>query len=298
MGLGHGHGHGHGHHTDPQQAVWWSFAVLMATAVFQAVVVVFSGSVALLADTVHNFADALTAVPLGIAFWLSRRAATVRFPYGYGRVEDLAGVLVVVLIAFSAVFAAVESVSRLVDPRPVSAVPAVAVAALVGFAGNEFVARWRIRVGRRIGSAALVADGLHARTDGYTSLAVLAAALGSWLGWWWVDPLVGLVVAVLIGIVLIDAGRQVFGRLLDAADPSVVGQASEVAGATPGVLAVEDVRLRWSGHGQLAELTVVVSPEISVAEAHRISHDVEHRLRHAVHRLQRAHVHAHPAGHG
>lgn len=298
MGFGHGHGHGHGHHTDPQQTVWWSFAVLMVTALIQAVVVAFSGSVALLADTVHNFADALTAVPLGIAFWLSRRVASARFPYGYGRVEDLAGVIVVVLIACSAVFAAVESVSRLFDPQPVSAVPAVAVAAVVGFAGNEFVARWRIRVGRRIGSAALVADGLHARTDGYTSLAVLAAAAGSWLGWWWVDPVVGLAVAVMIGVVLIDAGRQVFGRLLDAADPSVVGQASEVAGATPGVLAVEDVRMRWSGHGQLAELTVVVARETSLVEAHRIAHDVEHRLRHAVHRLQRAHVHAHPAGHG
>ncbi|MDT7783777.1 MAG: hypothetical protein QOF58_2196 [Pseudonocardiales bacterium] len=298
MGFGHGHGHGHGHHTDPQHAVWWSFAVLMVTALIQAVVVAFSGSVALLADTVHNFADALTAVPLGIAFWLSRRAASTRFPYGYGRVEDLAGVAVVVLIAFSAVFAAYESVSRLLDPRPMSAVPAVAVAAVVGFLGNEFVAQWRIRVGRRIGSAALVADGLHARTDGYTSLAVLAAAFGSWLGWWWVDPLVGLVVAVLIGVVLVDAGRQVFGRLLDAADPVVVDKASEVAGGTPGVLAVEDVRMRWSGHGQLAELTVVVARETSLVEAHRIAHDVEHRLRHSVHRLQRAHVHAHPAGHG
>lgn len=298
MGFGHGHGHGHGHHTDPQHTVWWSFAVLMVTALVQAVVVAFSGSVALLADTVHNFADALTAVPLGIAFWLSRRAASARFPYGYGRVEDLAGVAVVVLIGASAVFAAVESVSRLVDPRPVSALPAVAVAAVVGFAGNEFVAQWRIRVGRRIGSAALVADGLHARTDGYTSLAVLAAALGSWLGWWWVDPVVGLVVAVMIGVVLVDAGRQVFGRLLDAADPVVVGKASEVAGTTPGVLAVEDVRMRWSGHGQLAELTVVVARETSLVEAHRIAHDVEHRLRHSIHRLQRAHVHAHPAGHG
>ncbi|MEV6243691.1 cation diffusion facilitator family transporter [Lentzea sp. NPDC051838] len=298
MGFGHGHGHGHGHHTDPQHTVWWSFAVLMATALVQAVVVVFSGSVALLADTVHNFADALTAVPLGIAFWLSRRAASVRFPYGYGRAEDLAGVAVVALMAFSAVFAGYEAVSRLIEPRAVTAVPAVAVAAVVGFLGNEFVAQWRIRAGRRIGSAALVADGLHARTDGYTSLAVLAAALGSWLGWWWVDPVVGLAVAVMIGVVLVDAGKQVFGRLLDAADPVVVASASEVAGETPGVLAVEDVRMRWSGHGQLAELTVVVARETSLVEAHRIAHDVEHRLRHSVHRLQRAHVHAHPAGHG
>jgi cation diffusion facilitator family transporter len=298
-----GHGHGHGHALDTELAasrlgmrtLWGSFAILLLTALLQAVVVLVSGSVALLSDTLHNAADALSAIPLAVAFALGRRAASRRFPYGYGRAEDLAGLVVLVLIAVSAVFAAVQSVARLLDPRDVTAVPVVAVAAVVGFLGNEAVARWRIRVGKRIGSAALVADGLHARTDGFTSLAVLAAAGGSALGLRWVDPVVGLVVAVAIGWVLVGAGRQVFARLLDATDPAVVDQAVLVAAGTPGVLAVEDLRLRWSGHGQLAELTVVVDRSTSLVEAHRIAHEVEHRLRHDVHRLVRAHVHSHPA---
>ena len=129
----------------------WSFAALLLTAVLQAVVVVLSGSVALLGDTLHNVADALTAVPLAIAFTVGRRAATRRYTYGFGRAEDLAGLVVVLLIALSGVAAGWQAVQRLLDPREVSVLPLVAVAGLVGFAGNELVARYRIRVGRRIG---------------------------------------------------------------------------------------------------------------------------------------------------
>uniref|UniRef100_UPI00215D6552 cation diffusion facilitator family transporter n=1 Tax=Streptomyces shenzhenensis TaxID=943815 RepID=UPI00215D6552 len=195
------------------RALWVSLAVLGATALMQAVVVVLSGSVALLGDTVHNAADALTAVPLGIAFVLGRRAANRRFTYGYGRAEDLAGIAIVLTITASAVFAAWTAVDRLLDPRPVSHLLAVAVAALAGFAGNEWVARYRIRVGREIGSAALVADGLHARTDGFTSLAVLLGAGGSALGWQLADPLVGLAITAAITLVLRDAAREVFRRV-------------------------------------------------------------------------------------
>jgi cation diffusion facilitator family transporter len=173
------------------RVLWISLAVLGATALVQAVITVASGSVALLGDTLHNAADALTAVPLGIAFLAARRPASRRYTYGYGRAEDLAGVVIVVIIAASAVLAAVEAISRLLHPRPVSGLIAVAVAALLGFASNEVVARYRIRAGRAIGSAALVADGLHARADGFASLAVLAAAGGAALGWNWADPVVG-----------------------------------------------------------------------------------------------------------
>ncbi|WP_229685950.1 cation diffusion facilitator family transporter [Longimycelium tulufanense] len=277
------------------RTVWGSFAVLMLTALVQAVVVLLTGSVALLSDTLHNAADALSAVPIAIAFLLGRRAATRRFTYGFGRAEDLAGLVVVGLIALSAVLAAVEAARRLAQPQQVRHVPAVAAAAVLGFAGNEIVARWRIRVGRRIGSAALVADGLHARADGFTSLAVLLAAGGAAVGWSWVDPVVGLAVAAVILVVLVGAARGVLGRLLDAAEPAEVDTARRLAAATPGVLGVEQVRLRWSGHGQLAELTVVVDRGASLVEAHRIAHDVEHRLLHGLHRALRAHVHPHPA---
>ncbi|MGW4571996.1 cation diffusion facilitator family transporter [Streptomyces tendae] len=277
------------------RALWVSLAVLGATALLQAAVVVVSGSVALLGDTVHNTADALTAVPLGIAFVLGRRAATRRFTYGYGRAEDLAGVVVVLTITASAVLAAWTAVDRLLDPRPVAHVPAVAVAALVGFAGNEWVARHRIRVGREIGSAALVADGLHARTDGYTSLAVLLGAGGTALGWRLADPIVGLAITAAIVLVLRDAAREVFRRLMDAVDPALVDRAERVLDEVPGVRGVGELRLRWIGHRLRAEVALVVDGEATVREAHRIAVAAEHALLHAVPRLTAALVHADPA---
>ncbi|MGI5373812.1 cation diffusion facilitator family transporter [Streptomyces sp. CA-251387] len=277
------------------RALWVSLAVLGVTALAQAVVVVASGSVALLGDTVHNTADALTAVPLGIAFVLGRRAATRRFTYGYGRAEDLAGIVIVLTIAASAAFAAWTAVDRLLDPRPVEQIPAVAVAALVGFAGNEWVARYRIRVGRAIGSAALVADGLHARTDGFTSLAVLLSAGGAALGWQLADPIVGLAITAAITLVLRDAAREVFRRVMDAVDPALVDRAERALREVAGVREVGELRLRWIGHRLRAEVAVVVDGEATVRQAHAIAVDAEHALLHAVPRLTAALVHADPA---
>ncbi|MFE2385168.1 cation diffusion facilitator family transporter [Streptomyces misionensis] len=277
------------------RALWVSLAVLGATALAQAAVVAVSGSVALLGDTVHNAADALTAVPLGIAFVLGRRAANRRFTYGYGRAEDLAGLVIVLTIAASAAFAAWAAVGRLLDPRPVTDLPAVAAAALVGFAGNEWVARYRIRVGRRIGSAALVADGLHARTDGFTSLAVLLGAAGSALGLRLADPIVGLAITAAIVLVLRDAAREVLRRMLDAVDPALVDRAERAALAVPGVRSVGELRLRWIGHRLRAELAVVVDGEATLRQAHAIAVAAEHALLHALPRLTAALVHADPA---
>lgn len=277
------------------RALWVSLAVLGVTALAQAAVVVVSGSVALLGDTVHNTADALTAVPLGIAFVLGRRAATRRFTYGYGRAEDLAGIVIVLTIAASAAFTAWTAVERLLDPRPLHDIPAVAAAAVIGFAGNEWVARHRIRVGRAIGSAALVADGLHARTDGFTSLAVLLGAGGAALGWQLADPLVGLAITAAIVLVLRDAAREVFRRLLDAVDPALVDRAERALCGVPGVHGVGELRLRWIGHRLRAEVAVVVDGEVSVRRAHDIAVEAEHALLHAVPGLTAALVHADPA---
>jgi cation diffusion facilitator family transporter len=276
------------------RALWLSLGVLGATAVVQAVVVALSGSVALLGDTLHNAADALTAVPLGIAFIAGRRPATRRYTYGYGRAEDLAGVMIVALILASSVLAAYAAVTRLMHPRHVSDLIAVAAAALVGFAGNELVARYRIRVGREIGSAALVADGLHARTDGLTSLAVLLGAGGAALGWNWADPAVGLVITAAILAVLYQAGREVGRRLMDAVDPALVDQAERTLRATPGVLDVGLVQLRWVGHQLRAECEIAVSGDITAIAAHEIAVNAEHDLRHALPRLSAALVHADP----
>ncbi|RCW41039.1 cation diffusion facilitator family transporter [Halopolyspora algeriensis] len=277
------------------RALWISFAGLMVTAVAQAVLVSFTGSVALLGDTLHNVADALTAVPLAVAFMLGRRAATRRFTYGLGRSEDLAGLVILLVMSASAVLAAWTAIDRLVHPQQMSNIGWVAAAGLVGFAGNELVARYRIIVGRRIGSAALVADGLHARTDGFTSLGVLLAAGGAWLGWAWADPVIGLLITAAIVSVLYGAAKEVFARTLDAVDPALIEHAEQTLRATPGVLAVDTVRMRWVGHQLHAETDLVVDPNLSVIDAHAIAVDAEHRLLHAVPRLRRAGVHTDPA---
>jgi cation diffusion facilitator family transporter len=256
------------------RALWISLAVLGATALLQAMVVGVSGSVALLGDTLHNAADALTAVPLGIAFVVGRRPPTRRYTYGYGRAEDLAGVVIVAIIAASSALAAYEAVIRLAHPRPVSNLIVVAVAAVIGFAGNELVARYRIRVGRKIGSAALVADGLHARTDGFTSLAVLLGVGGVALGWDWADSVVGLVITVAILAVLRQAAKEIYRRLMDAVDPALVDQVEQTLRATSGVLGVGQVRLRWIGHQLGAECEVIVDAGASAIQAHRVAVNV------------------------
>lgn len=279
------------------RALWISLAVLGLTALAQAVVVVASGSVALLGDTLHNVADALTAVPLALAFVLGRRPPTARYTYGYGRAEDLAGVAIVLVIAGSAAVAAYEAVRRLQHPQAVTHLWAVAAAGAAGFVGNEVVAQYRIRVGKRIGSAALVADGLHARTDGLTSLAVVAGAGGVAAGWDQADPFVGLLITLAILAVLRGAAREVYRRLMDAVDPQLVDQVRETLSDTPGVLQVDEVRLRWIGHQLRAECRIGVDSGLSIVAAHAIAEDAEHRLVHDVPRLTASIVHADPVSH-
>lgn len=297
----------HGHHVgdkvdtametsrEGMRTLWISLAVLGFTTVVQAVIVALSGSVALLGDTVHNAADALTAVPLGIAFVLGRRAANRRYTYGYGRAEDLAGILIVATIAASAVLAAWVAVDRLLSPRDITHLGAVSAAALSGFVGNEWVARYRIRTGRKIGSAALVADGLHARTDGFTSLAVLLGAGGAALGLPAADPVVGLLITAAILLVLKDAAREVYRRLMDSVDPTLVDTAERALRGVEGVLGAGQVRMRWIGHALRAEADIVVDAGLTVVQAHELAVAAEHALIHAVPRLTAATVHTDPA---
>ncbi|MEN4448049.1 cation diffusion facilitator family transporter, partial [Mycobacterium sp. SM3041] len=276
------------------RAVKISLLVLGLTTVVQIAIVVASGSVALAADTIHNFSDALTAVPLWIAFALGTRAATRRYTYGFGRVEDLAGLFVVGMITLSAIIAGYEAVQRLIHPQVIDHVGWVALAGLVGFLGNETVAIYRIRVGRQIGSAALVADGIHARTDGFTSLAVLLGAGGVALGYPLADPIAGLIITVAILAVLRTAVRDVFRRLLDGVDPALVDTAEQSLAAEPGVRSVHSVRMRWMGHRLHADVELDLDPELSLAQAHQIAHDAEHHLVHAVPKLTTALIHAYP----
>ena len=328
----HGHGHGHGHeghdHDHPGGLKGWilevfrphshdgadsvdaaletsdkgiravkiSLVALGVTALLQALIVMLTGSVALLADTIHNFSDALTAIPLWVAFVLGRRAPSKRYTYGYGRAEDLAGVFIVAMIALSAVLAGWESIRRLAEPQPIEYAWVVVAAGLIGFAGNELVAMYRIRVGREIGSAALVADGLHARTDGFTSLAVVGGALGVLAGFPLADPIVGLLITVAILFVLKGTAVDIYRRLMDAVDPDIVTAAENTLADTPGVIAVESVKVRWVGHRVRAEAGIVVDPLLTVTDAHAIAIDAHHRLLHHVPKLVEATVHVSPEG--
>ncbi len=304
-GHGHDHGHGHRHGTvDPaiassERGLWalkWSVVGLGVTAALQVVLVVVTGSVALLADTVHNVGDALSAVPLAIAFILSRRPPSPRFPFGLHRSEDLAGLVIVGLILFSAVFAGYESIRRLFDPQEVQLLWAVALAGVIGFIGNEAVAIFRIRVGRQIGSAALVADGYHARTDGLTSLAVVVGAIGVALGWPAADPVVGLIISAVILTIVWDASKSIGERLLDGVDPEVGEHIRAVAAGTEGVRGLRAVRARWQGHMIRAEIEAEVDGGLDVAEGHRIGQRVVERLRGEVEFFGDAVVRVTPAG--
>ena len=276
----HLHGHEHAEHdlgADPAFAtqegirtVWLALAALGGTTLLQVVIVALSGSVALLADTVHNLGDALNSVPLLIAFYLARRAATRRYTYGYGRAEDVAGVVIVLSIVFSAGYILWESAHKLLDPQPLQQLPWVAAAAVIGFLGNEAVALFQIRTGRRIGSEALVADGLHARIDGLTSLVVLVAVAGSALGYPIVDPLVGLLIGVAILFIARDAARRIWYRLMDAVDPLVVDRIEQYAGDVPQVAQVVSIRVRWVGHQLHAEVGLAVEPGLSLEESQRV----------------------------
>jgi cation diffusion facilitator family transporter len=283
----HSHGHSHTHGTvDPSilatnKGLWvvkWSFIGLMITAILQIIIVYISGSVALLADTIHNFGDASTAIPLAIAFSLARKKPNKCFSYGYGRVEDLAGVIVVFLILFSAVVAGYESINRFFNPQPIEHLQAVAAAGIIGCVGNEIVAQFRMKIGKEIGSAALIADGYHARVDGFTSLAVLIGAAGMWLGYPIIDPLIGILITITILKIVVDSSKLVFTRLLDGVEPEIIDKVKNISNSVEDVCEVTDLRVRWVGHQLHAEINVSVAPSLSVEEGHEIANKIREKL--------------------
>lgn len=305
-----GHGHDHGHDHDHDGVAGWlrgvfahshdvsdkvdsvmessekgiralkvSLVGLGLTAILQVLVVLYSGSVALLADTIHNFADAATSIPLWIAFALARRGPNRRFTYGYGKTEDVAGVIIVGIIFFSACVAGYEAALKFIHPEPMQHLGWVAAAALIGFVGNEAVAVYRIRVGREIGSAALVADGHHSRVDGFTSLSVLIGVLGTWMGYPLVDPAVGVGITIAILFIVKDAARAVWYRLIDGIEPEILEEITHAPSHVTGVRAVRMVRARWVGHKVYSDVAIAVDPDLPVGVADAIARAVECALR-------------------
>jgi cation diffusion facilitator family transporter len=297
-----GHGHTHGS-VDPsistsERGIWavkWAFIGLFLTATLQLFVVFLSHSVALLADTIHNFGDAGTAIPLGIAFLFAKRAATRRFTYGFGRVEDLAGLAVVLTIFASAGVAFYQVIHRLLHPHTVTHLGAIVFASIIGFLGNELVAVFRIRVGREIGSAALIADGYHARTDGWTSLAVLAGAIGVYFGFPKADPIIGLLITVAILGIVWQSVKLVFSRMLDGVEPDVLDDVRHSAAHVDGVNGVSDVRARWIGHTLRAEVSITVDPNLTVKEGHDLAKHVQHQMEEHLKFLSGVTIHVDPS---
>lgn len=295
------HGHSHGAADAAifasARGIWAtkvSLVVLLATAIVQGAVFFFTGSVALLADTIHNIGDAATSVPLWIAFILAKRSPTRRFTYGYGRAEDLAGLIIVFTILASGIIAGYESIVRLSNPPDVNYIWAVMAASLFGFLGNEWVALFRTRIGKEIGSAALVADGHHARVDGLTSLAVFLGALGVWLGYPLADPIVGLAITLAVFRIAWESGKAVLARLLDGVEPEVVDEVRQVSSGTDGVQKVTEVRVRWLGHRLLAEVNIAVQSSLSVGDGHHIAQEVHQRLLVHLRYLANATIHVDP----
>ena len=292
-----GHGHTHGvidpSLTSSDRGIWaikWSFVILAVTAAFQLAVVLVSGSVALLADMIHNVADATTAIPLWIAFVLARRKPSKTFTYGLGRVEDLAGILIILIILFSAIVAGWQAIHRLLNPQPVSHLGWLALAGFVGFVGNELVAVFRIRVGRQMNSAALIADGYHARTDGLTSLAVVLGAVGVWLGFPHADPIIGLLITVTIGGIVWQSAKAVITRTLDGVDPGVTAEIRHAAEHVPGIASVTDARSRWIGHELHADVAIEVDEELTLPAAMAIARDLKAQLLARIPALKTANV--------
>lgn len=298
--LPHQHSHSVDHaqlsHERGRRTAVLSFIVLVATASAQAVVVAVSGSVALLGDTLHNFTDALTALPLWIAFSLSTKKPTSRYTHGFGRAEDIAGILILLLIAASAITVVHESIDRLLNPQEVKNLELVIVASIIGFIGNEAVAIYRIRVGRSIGSAALVADGAHARVDGLTSVGVLVGALAVAAGMPLADPIVGILISITIFGILIGAGRDVYHRLMDAVDPDLSEDVRAALLDVGGVQAVGTIRVRWVGHRLRVDAEIGADPDLPLLDAHAIAVRAEHHLLHKIPHLDSALIHVDPTG--
>ncbi|MFI4983612.1 MAG: cation diffusion facilitator family transporter [Rickettsiales bacterium] len=268
--------------------------ILIATALFQTVIVMTSHSVALMADTIHNFADATTSIPLWIAFSLARKGASRRFTYGYGKTEDVAGVFIVFIIFFSACVAAYQAIEKIINPVAMENLGLVSLAAIVGFIGNEVVASYRIRVGKAIGSAALIADGYHARLDGFTSLAVILGVLGAAYGIPIIDPLVGIVITLTILVIVKDTAKAVWIRLIDGIEPEILAQIEHAPTHVKGIIAIHNVRARWIGHRVYADVTIEVDPKLTVKEADVMAQQVEESLRNHVRLLGKAVVQVRP----
>ncbi|MEO7019520.1 MAG: cation diffusion facilitator family transporter [Ktedonobacteraceae bacterium] len=297
-----GHGHEHGRiETDLYnnrtglRAVQISTAGMLLVALVQLLIAFSGGSAGLFADALHNLGDVLTTVALWIAFVVSNRAANRQYTYGYYRAEDLAGIFIVLVIIASAVAGAVESILKLTSGNVPTQIYLSMVAAAIGCIGNEVLAQYKINVGQRINSVALVADGQHSRIDGFTSLAALLGLLGVKLGWPLADPLAGILITLVILSVVYSTSRSVLQRLLDAVDPHVVPTIVETTSTVEGVEATTQVKARWIGRTLHISMNIEVNAALTLLQAHEIAERVRHSLFHEIAGVSEVVIHTDPS---
>lgn len=305
----HNHDHDHGAHGHEHgkvdadlygnraglRAVQISTAGMFLVAAIQFAIAWIGGSAGLFADALHNFGDVFTTIALWIAFVISNRAANQRYTYGYYRAEDLAGIFIVLVIITSAAASAVESIQKLTSDNIPTEIYLSMAAAIIGVAGNELLAQYKITVGKRINSVSLIADGHHSRIDGLTSLAAFIGLVGVKLGFPKADPIAGIVITVVILTVVFSTSRSVLHRLLDAVDPHVVPSIVTSASAVPGVEEVTDVRARWVGHTLHVVMNIEVDAELTLSKAHAIAEEVRHRLFHDIKGVSEVVIHTDPS---
>src|SRR5579885_2841195 len=304
---GHTHGHGgHGHEHGKVnvdlygnkaglRAVQISTFGMFLVSIIQLAIALIGGSAGLFADALHNMGDVLTTVALWSAFVVANRAANQRYTYGYYRGEDLAGIFIVLVIIASAVVSAFESIQKLFSQTAPTQLLLGMAAALVGVAGNELLAQYKISVGKRINSVSLIADGQHSRIDGLTSLAAFIGLIGVLLGFPKADPIAGIIITIVIITVVYSTSRSVIQRLLDAVDPHVVPSIINSARKVPEVEEVSDVRARWVGHTMHIAMNIEVPAELTLTQAHGIAEQVRHRLFHDIQGVSEVIIHTDPS---
>ncbi|TME10975.1 MAG: cation transporter [Chloroflexi bacterium] len=262
------------------RAVVVSAAVLGAAAAIEFAASASGRSAGVLADALHNAGDVLTTLVLLAAFAVARRPATRRFTSGFGRVEDVATLVIILIIVFTAAAAAFESLGRLLSSEgySISRIGPSLLAAAIGVVANLGVSEYKIRVGRRIRSLALEADGIHSRLDALVSAGAFAGLGLAWMGIAIADPLTGLAITIAIVYILAGTVGRLVLRMMDAVDPDLIDQIASAARSVKGVLGVHDVRARWVGRELVAMMHIDCAPNASLIQAHDIAQAVQQEV--------------------
>ena len=269
------------HRQAANRAVAVSAIGLAVTGGVELVLALFTGSVALLGDALHNLADVSTSAVVFLGFFISKRKPSARYAYGYERAEDIAGLGVALVIFFSALFAGFQSYRKFVSGAGTDHIYVAMAAAVIGIVGNLAVSRYKRMVARRIQSVTMEAEATHSLLDTLSSLGALVGLIGVSFGYKWADPVAGFAVTVFILRVAYEVTSEIAQHLMDGVDPELVEAARHAAEGVPGIQSAT-VRGRWMGRSLIIEVEGSISPHTSIADAQRLAPKVELAIRDSV----------------